>query len=221
MTEKDIQPVNMTPEAIPAAMASAALPIGVTYEPSVSQIIALEGAKKFHVVYSSKDAPGLITDVMVFKAEYIKANPDVIKALIQGYLDGLDYMKKNPDKAAEIIGKFMGVTGAEVKEQLSGVYNPTLGEMAKVFARSKDTLSLYGSGAIISQVLKANQGTRFIQITSNDGWDMHTNLGTVTGGNNTANARTHSSRRARRMSASLTVTTSWTNRVAMLKQWKV
>ena len=78
------------------------------------------------MVYSSKDAPGLITDVMVFKTEYIKANPDVIKALIQGYLDGLDYMKKNPDKAAEIIGKFMGVTGAEVKEQLSGVYNPTL-----------------------------------------------------------------------------------------------
>jgi len=154
MTEKDIKPVNMTPEAIPAAMASAALPIGVTYEPSVSQIIALEGGKKFHVVYSSKDAPGLITDVMVFKTEYIKANPDVIKVLIQGYLDGLDYMKKNPDKAADIIGKFMGVTGAEVKEQLSGVYNPMLGEMAKVFAKSKSTLSLYGSGAIISQVLK-------------------------------------------------------------------
>ncbi len=49
----------------------------------------------------------------------------------------------------------MGITGAEVKEQLSGVYNPTLKEMAKVFAKSKDTLSLYGSGAIISQVLKA------------------------------------------------------------------
>ena len=26
------------------------------------------------------------------------------------------------------------------------------------------------------QVLKANQGTRFIQITSNDGWDMHVNI---------------------------------------------
>ena len=75
--------------------------------------------------------------------------------LIQGYLDGLDYMKKNPDQAAELIGKFMGITGAEVKEQMSGVYNPTLEEMAKVFTKSKDTLSLYGSGAIISQVLKA------------------------------------------------------------------
>jgi len=29
---------------------------------------------------------------------------------------------------------------------------------------------------VASQVLKANQGTRFIQITSNDGWDMHTNI---------------------------------------------
>ena len=27
---------------------------------------------------------------------------------------------------------------------------------------------------VASQVLKADQGTRFIQITSNDGWDMHT-----------------------------------------------
>ena len=36
LSEKDVQPVNMTPEAIPAAMASGALPIGVTHEPSVS-----------------------------------------------------------------------------------------------------------------------------------------------------------------------------------------
>ena len=155
MSEKDIQSVNMTPEAIPAAMASNALPVGVTYEPSVSQILGLDDGKKFHVVFSSKDAPGLITDVMVVKTEYIKANPEVVKVMIQGYLDGLDYMKKNPDQAAELIGKFMGITGAEVKEQLSGVYNPTLKEMAKVFTKSKDTLSLYGSGAIISQVLKA------------------------------------------------------------------
>src|ERR1035438_9878929 len=29
---------------------------------------------------------------------------------------------------------------------------------------------------VASQVLKANLGTRFIQITSNDGWDMHTHI---------------------------------------------
>jgi hypothetical protein len=29
---------------------------------------------------------------------------------------------------------------------------------------------------VAAQVLKANQGTRFVQITSNDGWDMHQNI---------------------------------------------
>ncbi len=140
LTEKDIEPVNMTPEAIPAAMASGAMPIGVTYEPSVSQITALEGGKKFHVVYSSKDAPGLITDVLVFKKEVIKAKPE----------------KKNPDKAAAIIGKALGVSGAEVKEQLSGVYNLLPAEFPKVFAKdSKETTSLYVSGALIGDILKA------------------------------------------------------------------
>jgi NitT/TauT family transport system substrate-binding protein len=154
--EKDISPVNMTPEAIPAAMASGSMPIGVTYEPNVSQITALDGGKKFHVVYSSKDAPGLITDVLVFKKEFIKDKPDVVKALIQGYIDGLDYMKKNPDKAAEIIGKAIGVSAAEVKEQLSGVYNLEARELTKVFdKKGKDTTSFYVSGALIGDILKS------------------------------------------------------------------
>ena len=40
----------------------------------------------------------------------------------------------------------------------------------------------YGNSAlgnaclVASQIIRANQGTRFIQITSNDGWDMHQNI---------------------------------------------
>jgi NitT/TauT family transport system substrate-binding protein len=78
-----------------------------------------------------------------------------VKALIQGYIDGLAYMKANPDKAAEIIGKALGVSGAEVKEQLSGVYNLKAEELTKVFAKSKETTSLFGSGALIAEILKA------------------------------------------------------------------
>lgn len=81
--DKDVQPINMTPEAVPAALASGGIQVGVTYEPSVSQIVGMEGGNKFHVVYSSRDAPGLITDVLVFKKEYIKSNPKVVAALIQ------------------------------------------------------------------------------------------------------------------------------------------
>ena len=153
--EKDISPVSMTPEAVPAAMASGQLPIGVTYEPSLSQVLGQGGGKKFKVVFSSKDAPGLIADVLVFDDKVIKAKPAEITGLIKAYLDGMAYMKAKPDEAAKIIGKFMGVSAKEAKEQMSGVYNIPLAEMPKAFLSAKETTSYYASGEVIGQLLKA------------------------------------------------------------------
>ena len=155
LTEKDVTPVNMMPEAVPAAMASGGVKIGVTYEPTVSQVIGMDDGKKFHVVFSSKDAPGLITDVLIAKTPYIKKNPKIIKALIQGYVDGLAYMKSNLADAAKLIGKVMGVSDKEVMEQLPGIYNPTLEEFPKVFDKSSETTSFYTSGAVIAKILKS------------------------------------------------------------------
>lgn len=155
MSAKDIIPINMTPEAIPGAMASGSLPIGVTYEPSVSQVLGMPG-DKYHVVYSSKEAPGLITDVLVFDEKVIAKRPAAIKAMIAGYLDGLAYMQTHPDESAKIIGKVLGVSAEEAKEQMSGVYNIPLAEMSANFEKSDSTKSFYGSGAVIAQLLKDN-----------------------------------------------------------------
>lgn len=155
MGEKDISPISMTPEAVPAAMASGQLPIGVTYEPSLSQILGQGGGKKFKVVFSSKDAPGLIADVLVFDEKVIKAKPNEIKGIMKAYLDGMAYMKAKPAESAKIIGKFMGVSAAEVKEQLGGVYNISAAEMPKAFVKAKETTSYYASGQIIGGLLKA------------------------------------------------------------------
>jgi NitT/TauT family transport system substrate-binding protein len=165
LTDKDITAVSMTPEAVPAAMASGQMPIGVTYEPSLSQILSQGGGKKFNVVFSSKNAPGLIADVMVFDEKFIKAKPAEIKGMIQAYLDGLAYMKAKPEESAKIIGKFMGVTPKEVKEQLSGVYNIPLAEMSKAFAKGTETTSYFASGDIIGQLLKAKGQIKVVPAT--------------------------------------------------------
>jgi NitT/TauT family transport system substrate-binding protein len=156
MGEKDIKPINMTPEAIPGAMASGSLPVGVTYEPNVSQILSMGGGNKYKVIFSSKDAPGLITDVLVFDKTVIDKRQAAIKALIQGYEDGLAYMQAHPDEAAAIIGKVLGVSAADAKTQMSGVYNIPKAEMSKSFMPTTETSSLAGSGAIISKLLKDN-----------------------------------------------------------------
>lgn len=165
LSEKDISPVSMTPEAVPAAMASGALPIGVTYEPSLSQILGQGGGKKFKVVFSSKNAPGLIADVLVFDDKVIKAKPAEITGIMKAYLDGLAYMKAKPDEANKIIGKFMGVSAAEVKEQLGGVYNIPVAEMPKAFTKAKETTSYFASGEIIGQLLLAKGQIKAVPAT--------------------------------------------------------
>lgn len=87
MIEKDVTPVNMPPEGVPAAMVSATLPVGATYEPNVPKILARGGGKKFHGVYSSHDAPGLTAHVLVFDQKQIDAKPKQIDALIRSDLD--------------------------------------------------------------------------------------------------------------------------------------
>ncbi|MFC3608233.1 ABC transporter substrate-binding protein [Stutzerimonas tarimensis] len=156
MSKSDIAEINMTPEGIPGAMASGGLPVGVTYEPNVSQILSMGGGDKFKVVFSSSDAPGLITDVLVFDEAVIARKPEAIKAMMKGYLDGLQYMQDNPDKAAEIVGEVLGVSAEEAKEQMAGAYNIPLAEMGQSFVESADTHSFYGSGAIIAKLLLDN-----------------------------------------------------------------
>jgi NitT/TauT family transport system substrate-binding protein len=165
LTEKDISAVSMTPEAVPAAMASGQMPIGVTYEPSLSQILSQGGGSKFKVIFSSKNAPGLIADVLVFDEKVIKAKPNEITGVMKAYLDGMAYMKAKPDEAAKIIGKAMGISAKEVKEQLTGVYNIPLGEMAKSFEKSSDTKSYYGSGDVIAKLLLAKGQIKTIPAT--------------------------------------------------------
>ncbi len=60
------------PALIPPAVTGGTVDGGlITYDQVISSVAMGEG-KKFHVIYSSKDAPGMITDVLVFKGEYIK-----------------------------------------------------------------------------------------------------------------------------------------------------
>lgn len=167
MTDKDIIPVNMTPEAIPSAMASGAVLAGTTYEPNVSQILAMEGGKKFQVIYSSKEAPGLIADVLVFDEAHIKKNGKEITSLIKAYLDGLAFMHAKPEEAAAIIGKAIGVSGKEVLEQLKGVYSIPVKEMQKPFAKGKDTKSYFVSGEVINEILlKSGQIKKAVEIST-------------------------------------------------------
>jgi NitT/TauT family transport system substrate-binding protein len=154
LSERDIRAVNTTPEGVVGIMAGGSADVGVSYEPNVSVIVKSSGGKRFHVLLSSREARGMITDVLVLKDSVISKNPQWVAALIRGTMDGLAFMKADPVKAAAIIAKTLEISTAEVQEQLANVENPALSNLGDVFKKATALPSFYASGKIIAEILK-------------------------------------------------------------------
>ncbi len=154
LSEKDIQPVNATPEGVVPIMATGSVDAGVTYEPSVSVILKLGGGGQYHVLLSSREARGMITDVLVFKESTILKNRPLVEGLMRGTMDGLAFMHAQPAKAAAIIAKTLGISAAEVQAQLPDIENPPLEQLGDVFSKTAVLPSFYASGRIIGETLK-------------------------------------------------------------------
>jgi NitT/TauT family transport system substrate-binding protein len=154
LSEKDIRPVNSTPEGVVSIMATGAVDAGVTYQPSVSMILKLGDGKLYHVLLSSRQARGMITDVLAVTESTIARNPKLVSALIRGTLDGLAFMQREPAKALALIGKTLEISPTEVQAELSNIENPPLAQLDEVFKNSPTLPSFYASGAIIGAILK-------------------------------------------------------------------
>ena len=153
MSEKDVRPVNATAESVVAIMATGAVDAGVTYQPSVSAILKLGDGHSYHVLLSSREARGMITDVLAVRDGTIARNPALVEGLIRGTMEGLAFMRREPAKAAAIIGKRLELSSAEVTAQLSNVENPPLAQLGDVFQKSPELPSFHASGKVIGEIL--------------------------------------------------------------------
>jgi NitT/TauT family transport system substrate-binding protein len=154
LSAKDIQTVNSTPEGVVAIMATGQVDAGVTYEPSVSMVLKLYGGKRYHVLLSSREARGMITDVLAFRESTIVKDPKLVDALVRGTMEGLAFMQQQPDKAVAIISKALEISADEVRAQLTNVENPSLTQLADVFQKSSALPSFHASGAVIGDIMK-------------------------------------------------------------------
>jgi NitT/TauT family transport system substrate-binding protein len=121
MTEADIEPVNMAATDAGVAFAAKQVDAAVTWEPALSQ-----GAKSEHghMLLTSADKPGLITDVVATTAETAVEKKDDIAAFVRAWYKAVDYSKSNPDEANAIMAKGVGGWLEDPKvfaETLSGI----------------------------------------------------------------------------------------------------
>ena len=156
MTEKDITPVSMTPEAVPAAMASGQLPIGVTYEPSLSQILE----------------PGRRQEIQGGVLLQERARPDRRRAGVrrQGHQGqaGADHRRDAGLPGRPGLHESQARRSEQDHRQVHGrvgrrgegtahrrLQHPRGRDAQGLHAKAKETTSYYASGEIIGELLKA------------------------------------------------------------------
>jgi len=91
-------------QAFVAGQGDAAL----TYEPYLSTIRAKPDAGK--ILVTSKEYP-VVIDVLVFKKDFIEKNPKIVRATVDSFFEALDMIKREPDKAYELMGSVVKQPG--------------------------------------------------------------------------------------------------------------
>lgn len=92
----------------------------VTFDPVRSELLAA-GARE---IFSSRDIPNEIVDVLAVRESYINQHPQRVHELINGWYQALDYFSAQPQAAAEIMGKRLRQSPAEVLQGFTGIKLP-------------------------------------------------------------------------------------------------
>jgi outer membrane protein OmpA-like peptidoglycan-associated protein/ABC-type nitrate/sulfonate/bicarbonate transport system substrate-binding protein len=107
----------------------------VVWEPDVTE--ALQKRPGAHILVSSKTAANLIADIMVAREDFIAQHADVVKAFVEGWLEGTVEANRNPSLAVkalmdnEPLYKDLGEKATQ--EQLSTVKWADLTDNTKMF----------------------------------------------------------------------------------------
>src|SRR5258708_7757861 len=90
LTIKDIIPVNLDAEKAAKALAKGDVDVATTFEPVLGQVV---GQIHGNRLYTSADAPGIITDTLDFRSDFINHYPDAVQRFIKAYFKGVQYWK--------------------------------------------------------------------------------------------------------------------------------
>lgn len=136
MSSEDVEIVNMDPDAAGAALKAGNVDAAVTWEPWITQLIGEDDA---NVLYSTKDVPNILLDVVAVPTGSGKT------AETRAFLEALDkatqLVKADPKKAAEMVSAKVEVPADEIVDMLGKV---TLYDSAESVAQMKGPIFAAG-----------------------------------------------------------------------------
>jgi len=108
----------------------------VTFEPVRTKLLK-HGARE---IFTSREIPNEIVDVLVVHNNYLEQHPARIKKLVDIWFDTIDYFEKNTQESASIISRRLKISPVEVVAGYDGLQMPTREENVRLLRKSDGDL---------------------------------------------------------------------------------
>ncbi|BAY23000.1 ABC-type nitrate/sulfonate/bicarbonate transport system periplasmic component-like protein [Calothrix sp. NIES-2100] len=160
LTSDDVNLVKLEAAEIPQYLKNNNIQAGNTWEPHLSKAIKSGG----HILFTSKQTPGLIIDMIVCRGEIIRDRPEDIRAFVRGWLQAVNYWKANVQEGNAIVSKALNIPSNTIS--LAGVNLTNLAENQKLFQPSNPN-SIYKTAKIYTDFfIRSGNITRIPELKS-------------------------------------------------------
>ena len=154
MTPSDVKIVNLSAGDAAAAFIAGRVDAATVWNPWVNQI---ELSGKGKSLFTSKDIPGLIPDLLVVQEKSLAANRKEYLGMVKAWFDVVKFLKDKPDEAAKIMAKVVDMQPDEYKVFLPGTRFFGEKENLEAFGAASDSKSLLASAPVIVKFLDDNK----------------------------------------------------------------
>ncbi len=154
MTIKDVNVVNLAAGDAAAAFISGKVDAAVVWNPWVNKI---ETSGKGKALFTSRDMPGLVPDLLVVQEKSLAKNRKDYVGMVKAWYDVVNFIQTNPDEAARIMSKVVGLKPEEYKVFMPGTKFFDARANAEAFGPASSPVSLLGVAPTISKFLLDNK----------------------------------------------------------------
>jgi NitT/TauT family transport system substrate-binding protein len=156
MTDKDVSIVNVPTDQTPQTLKSGSVDAIVAWQPNSGQ--ALKEVPGSTAIFTSKNVPGVIYDVLSVSPKSLSERRDDWKKVVAVWFRIADYLKddKNIDEAAKIMSARVGLTPDEYKPLMAGTYFLDAAGNQKAYKKGDTLESIYHSSEVVDKFQVAN-----------------------------------------------------------------
>ena len=103
-----------------AAFRSKNVDAAVTWEPDLSAAVAARGDEA-RILVSTAAATNVIADTLIARQDLIDKAPETVRDFVNGWFDGIEMMRSNPNPSNEIVAQALKLDAETVSGMLSGL----------------------------------------------------------------------------------------------------